>query len=41
MEQVIKDVKAAVKDNMNITSAAIPCEIVENDIDNILRDLKE
>jgi hypothetical protein len=40
MEQVIKDVTAAIKDDMYITSAAIPCEIVENDIDNILRDFK-
>ena len=40
MEQVIKDVTAAIKDDMYITSAAIPCEIVENDIDNVLRDFK-
>jgi hypothetical protein len=40
MEQVIKDVTAAIKDDMYITSAAIPCEIVENDIDDVLRDFK-
>ena len=29
MEKVITDVTAAIKDNMYITSAAIPCEIIE------------
>ena len=40
MEQVIKDVTAAIKDDMYITSATIPCEIVEKDIDNVLPDFK-